>query len=125
MDDLKRAKITRRAQRAQASKIWNKAQTLMEGEVDEVKIARLQVVLETYSAKIEQLRKIDEAVSSKIEDEKGLEAEIVEADDYITELTEKRYRIEFLIKSSQNAVHDNASPSSNNGPIPPPKVCEL
>lgn len=115
MDDLKRAKIKRRAQRTQASKIWSKAQTLMDGEMDGAKCKRLQVILETYNAKIELLRKLDEAVSSKIDDEKDLEAEIAEADDYLIELTEKRYQLQFLIESNQNAIHDNASPSSNNG----------
>lgn len=115
MDDLKRAKIKRRAQRTQASKIWSKAQTLMDGEMDEAKCKRLQVILETYNAKIELLRKLDEAVSSKIDDEKDLETEIAEADDYLIELTEKRYQLQFLIESNQNAIHDNAYPSSNNG----------
>ena len=59
MDDLQRAKVTRRTQRAQATKIWNKAQTLLEGDLDEVKVQQLQVILETYDAKIEQLRKIE------------------------------------------------------------------
>lgn len=35
MDDLKRLKIIRRAQRAQATKTWNKAEALMEAETNE------------------------------------------------------------------------------------------
>ncbi len=62
MDEIQRAKVTRRTQRAQATKIWNKAQTLLEGDMDEIKVQRLQVILETYDAKIEQLRKIDETI---------------------------------------------------------------
>ena len=113
MDDLQRAKVTRRTQRAQATKIWNKAEPLLEGDLDEVKIQHLQVILETYDAKIEQLRKIDETISNQIADEETLAAEIADADDYLMELTEKRYRIQFRIKSSQNAVHSDASTSSS------------
>ena len=113
MDDLQRAKVTRRTQRAQATKIWNKAEPLLEGDLDEVKIQHLQVILETYDAKIEQLRKIDETISNQIADEETLGAEIADADDYLMELTEKRYRIQFRIKSSQNAVHSDASTSSS------------
>ncbi len=117
MDDLQRAKVTRRTQRAQATKIWNKAQTLLEGDLDEIKVQRLQVILETYDAKIEQLRKIDETISNHITDEETLGAEIAEADDYLMELTEKRYRIQFRIKCSQNAVNSDtfASSSSSQG----------
>ena len=93
MDDLQQAKVTRRTQRAQATKIWNKAQTLLEGDLDEVKVQQLQVILETRDAEIEQLRKIDETISNKIADEETLGVEIAEADDYLMELTEKRYRI--------------------------------
>ena len=50
MDELKRAKITRRAQRAQATKTWNKAEALMAGEINEISIQRLQVVLETFNS---------------------------------------------------------------------------
>ena len=113
MDDLQRAKVTRRTQRAQATKIWNKAQTLLEGDLNEVKVQQLQVILETYDAKIEQLRKIDETISNKIADEETLGVEIAEADDYLMELTEKRYRIQFRIKSSQNALHSETSTSSS------------
>lgn len=52
---------------------------------------------QTFDTKIEQLKRIDENVSTKIEDEKELETEIVEADDYLDELMEKRYRIQFLL----------------------------
>ena len=113
MDDLQRAKVTRRTQRAQATKIWNKAQTLLEGDLNEVKVQQLQVILETYDAKIEQLRKIDETISNKIADEETLEVEFAEADDYLMELTEKRYRLQFRIKSSQNALHSETSTSSS------------
>ena len=113
MDDLQRAKVTRRTQRTQATKIWNKAQPLLEGDLDEVKIQQLQVILETYDAKIEQLRKIDETISSKIVDEETLGTEIADADDYLMELTEKRYRIHSRIKSNQNAVHSDASTRSS------------
>ena len=113
MDDLQRAKVTRRTQRAQATKIWNKAQTLLEGDLNEVKVQQLQVILETYDVKIEQLRKIDETISSKIADEETLGVEIAEADDYLMELTENRYRIQFRIKSSQNALHSETSTSSS------------
>ena len=101
MDDLQRAKITRRAQRAQATKTWNKAETLMNGEIDETSIQLLQVVLQTFDTKIEQLRRIDENISCKIETEKELESEIVGADDYLSELMDKRYRIQFFISSNQ------------------------
>jgi hypothetical protein len=107
MDELKRAKITRRAQRAQATKTWNKAEALMAGEINEISIQRLQVVLETFNAKLEQLKRIDESISSKIENEKELEAEIVEADDYLNELMDKRYRIQFFITSCQPSTPIN------------------
>ena len=109
MDDLKRAKITRRAQRAQATKTWNKAETLMNDEINETNIQRLQVVLQTFDTKIEQLKKLDENISGKIETEKELESEIVEADDYLGELMDKRYRIQFFISSNQATT-----PSPNN-----------
>ncbi|CAB4044645.1 Hypothetical predicted protein, partial [Paramuricea clavata] len=89
MDDLKRAKITRRSQRAQATKTWNKAETLMNDEINKTNIQRLQVVLQTFDTKIEQLKKLDENISCKIETEKELESEIVEADDYLSELMDK------------------------------------
>jgi hypothetical protein len=108
MDELKRAKITRRAQRAQATKTWNKAEALMAGEINEISIQRLQVVLETFNTKLEQLKRFDESISSKIENEKELEAEIVEADDYqLNELMDKRYRIQFFITSSQPSTPIN------------------
>jgi vacuolar-type H+-ATPase subunit I/STV1 len=50
---------------------------------------RLQVVLQTFDTKIEQLKKLDENISCKIEQEKELESEIVEADDYLGELMDK------------------------------------
>jgi chaperonin cofactor prefoldin len=40
-------------------------------------------------SKIEQLKKLDENISCKIEQEKELESEIVEADDYLGELMDK------------------------------------
>ena len=43
---------------------------------------------------------LDEIISGQIQDEKGLDTEIVEANDYSTELTERRYAIEFSIKQS-------------------------
>ena len=107
MDELKRAKITRRAQRAQATKTWNKAEALMAGEINEISIQRLQVVLETFNTKLEQLKRIDESISNKIENEKELEAEIVEADDYLNELMDKRYLIQFFITSSQPSTPIN------------------
>ena len=64
----------------------------------------------TYDAKIEFLfRKLDETVSDLIE-------EIVEADDYLTELTKKRYTIEFFI--NQSTIHSNslASPMATTTP---------
>ena len=109
MDDLKRAKITRRAQRAQATKTWNKAETLMNDEINETNIQRLQVVLQTFDTKIEQLKKLDENISCKIETEKELESEIVEVDDYLGELMDKRYRIQFFISADQATT-----PSPNN-----------
>ena len=60
MDSLKRAKIKRGAQRAQATKIWNEAGLLTNGEMNEVNIKKLRVILATYDAKIELLRKLDE-----------------------------------------------------------------
>ena len=101
MDDLKRAKITRRAQRAQAIKTWNNAETLMNDEINETNIQRLQVVLQTFDTKIEQLKRRDENISCKIETEKELESEIVEADNYLGELMDKRYRIQFFVSSNQ------------------------
>lgn len=109
MDDLKRAKITRRAQRAQATKTWNKAESLMKGEINEVIIHKLQVLSQTFDTKLEQIKRIDENISSKIENEKELEAEIVEADDYLDELMDKRYRIQFFIAS-----HQTTTSSQNN-----------
>ena len=100
MDGLKRAKIKRGAQRAQTTKIWNEAELLINGETNEVNIEQLRIILAMYDAKIELIRKLDETVSDLIEDEKGLETEIVEADDYLTELTKKRYTIEFFINQS-------------------------
>jgi division protein CdvB (Snf7/Vps24/ESCRT-III family) len=127
MEELKRVKITRRAQRAQATKTWNKAETLMAGEINEISIQRLQVVLETFNTKLEQLKRIDESISSKIENE--LEAEIVEADDNLNELMDKRYRIQFFITSSQPSTPINynnmsaPSASENQGGILLFKVC--
>jgi hypothetical protein len=100
MDGLKRAKIKRGAQRAQTTKIWNEAELLINGETNEVNIEQLRIILAMYDAKIELIRKLDETVSDLIEDEKGLETEIVEADDYLTELTKKRYTVEFFINQS-------------------------
>jgi hypothetical protein len=57
--------------------------------MNEVNIEKLRVILGTYDAKIELLRKLDETVLDLIEDEKGLDTEIVEADDYLMELTKK------------------------------------
>ena len=100
MDDLKRAKVSRRVQRSQATKTWNKAQTLMAEEMNQTNIHNLQVALETFDAKIEQLKKLDENISCKIENEKELETEIAQADDYLNELMDKRYRIQHFIKSN-------------------------
>ena len=86
MDDLKRAKIPRRTQGPQVTKTWNKAETLMEGEINEVSLQQLQVVLQRFDTKIEKLNRIDENIPCKIENEEGLETEIVEADDYLNEL---------------------------------------
>ena len=99
MDDLKRAKIKRGAQRAQATKIWGEANTLMNAEI--VNVEKLRVMLATYDAKIELLRKLDETVSDLIQDKRGLETEIVEADNYLTGLTQKRYAIESFINNAQ------------------------
>ncbi|CAB3995339.1 Hypothetical predicted protein, partial [Paramuricea clavata] len=108
MDGLKRARIKRGAQRAQATKIWNEAELLINGETNEVNIEKLRVILATYDA--------NETVSDLIKDEKGLETEIVEADDYLTELTKKRYTIEFFI--NQSTIHSNslASPMATTTP---------
>ncbi len=106
MHDLKRAKIKRGAQRAQATKIWGEANTLMNAEIVEVNVEKLRVMLATYDAKIELLRKLDETVSDLIQDERGLETEIVEADNYLTGLTQKRYAIESFI--NQNTTHSNS-----------------
>ena len=70
MDDLKRAKINELVQRSQATKTWNKAQTLMAGEVNETNTYNLLVALEIFEAKIEELKKLDENISCKIETEK-------------------------------------------------------
>ncbi|CAB3979517.1 Hypothetical predicted protein [Paramuricea clavata] len=51
MDGLKRARIKRGAQRAQATKIWNEAELLINGETNEVNIEKLRVILATYDAK--------------------------------------------------------------------------
>ena len=93
MDYLKRAKVSRRVQRSQATKTLSKAQTLTADDMNETKIHNLQVTLETFDAKIEKLKKLDENISYKIETEKKLETEIAEADDYLNELMDKRYRI--------------------------------
>ena len=115
MDDLKRAKVSRRVQRSQATKTWNKAQALMAEAMNETKIHNLQVTLETFDAKIEQLKKLDENISCKIETEKELETEIAEADDYLNELMDKRYRIQHFISSNlpslTNALSSTQSPS--------------
>ena len=115
MDDLKRAKVSRRVQRSQATKTWNKAQSLMAEAMNETKIHNLQVTLETFDAKIEQLKKLDENISCKIETEKELETEIAEADDYLNELMDKRYRIQHFISSNlpspTNALSSTQSPS--------------
>ena len=66
-------------------------------------------MLQTFDTKIEQLKKLDENISCKIETEKELESEIVEADDYLGELMDKRYRIQFFISSNQATT-----PSPNN-----------
>ncbi len=81
----------------------------MNDEINETNIQRLQVVLQTFDTKIEQLKKLDENISCKIETEKELESEIVEADDYLGELMDKRYRIQFFISSNQATT-----PSPNN-----------
>ena len=109
MDDLKRARIKRGAQRTQATKIWNEAQNLMEGEMNETNVEKLRVILATYDTKIELLQNLDENILEQIQDEKGLETEIAEADDYLTELKKNRYAIEFSIK--QSAVHSNSLPN--------------
>ena len=85
--------------------------------MNEVNIEKLRVILATYDAKIELFQKLDETVSDLIEDEKGLETEIVEADYYLTELTKKRYIIEFFI--NQSTIHSNslASPMGRMGPM--------
>ena len=70
MDDLKRAKINELVQRSQATKTWNKAQTLLAGEVNETNTYNLLVALEIFEAKIEELKKLDENISCKIETEK-------------------------------------------------------
>ncbi|CAB3983299.1 Hypothetical predicted protein [Paramuricea clavata] len=126
MDGLKRAKIKRGAQHAQATKIWNKAELLINGEMNEVNIEKLRVILATYDAKIELLRKLDETVSDLIEDEKGLETEIFEADDYLTELTKKRCTIELFI--NQSTIHSNsldshmATTTPQNGHVFPTQI---
>ena len=107
MDDLKRAKIPRRTQGPQVTKTWNKAETLMEGEINEVSLQQLQVVqlvLQTFDTKIEQLKRIDENIPCKIENEEDLETEIVEEYDYLNELMDKRYRIQFFISSCQTEL---------------------
>ena len=73
MHDLQRAKVTRRTQRAQATKIWNKAEPLLEGDLDEVKIQHLQVILETYDAKIEQYEKLMKQYQTRSQTKKRLE----------------------------------------------------
>ena len=115
MDDLKRAKVSRRVQRSQATKTWNKAQTLMAEEMNETNIHNLQVALETFDAKIEQLKKLDENISCKIETEKELETEIAEADDYLNELMDKRYRIQHFISSNLPSLTNTLS--STQSPI--------
>ena len=76
----------------------------MEGEINEVSLQQLQVVLQTFDTKIEQLKRIDENIPCKIENEEDLETEIVEADDYLNELMDKRYRIQFFISSCQTEL---------------------
>lgn len=49
------------------------------------------------------LKRIDEAISNKIDNEQELEAEVGEADEYLDQLVEKRYRIQFLITPYQTA----------------------
>ncbi len=66
-----------------------------------INIPQLQVVLQTFGTKIEQLKKLDENISCKIETEKELESEIVEADNYLGELMDKRYRVQFFISFNQ------------------------
>ena len=107
MDDLKRAKIPRRTQGPQVTKTWNKAETLMEGEINEVSLQQLQVVqlvLQMFDTKIEQLKGINENVPCKFENEEDLETEIVEADDYLNELMDKWCRIQFFMTSYQTEL---------------------
>ena len=115
MDDLERAKVSRRVQRSQETKTWNKAQTLTAENMNETKIYNLQVTFETFDAEIEQLKKLDENISSKIETEKELETEIAEADDYLNELMYKRSRIQHFISSNlpslTNALSSRQNPS--------------
>ena len=85
----------------------------MEEQMDKVKAWRLQAILETFDAKIKRLRKFDETVFSKIDEEKTLNVEIAGTDDYVNELMEKLYRIQFDIKSTQSRNESNASPSLN------------
>ena len=57
MDDLERAKVSRRVQRSQETKTWNKAQTLTAENMNETKIYNLQVTFETFDAKIKEARR--------------------------------------------------------------------
>lgn len=66
-------------------------------ETNETNLHKLEVVLQSFEAKIEQIKSIDENISTKIEEEEELETDIVEADDYLDELMDKWYRIQLFI----------------------------
>ena len=76
-------------------------------ETNETNLHKLEVVLQSFEAKIEQIKRIDENILTKIEEEEELETEIVETDDYLDELMDKWYRIQLFI--SQHSTLSNAS----------------
>ena len=95
MDTLQRAKASRRGGRSFVMKLFTKAETIMQGNVDSLESvsteyrASINLILSQLTMKKLQLEELDRAIPDALTAEQDLEDEIGDAEIYQFGLTER------------------------------------
>ena len=130
MEELQRKVASRRGHRAHLTKLHNKMEDLMAGEIDAVQRATIGTHIGQLEQKSQKLSQLDTEIADLIEKPKDLEQEILESEELQCSIAEQICRAKTFLEISQTQqlvepTEQNIQPPSAIQATQPPQSAEL
>ena len=130
MEELQRKVASRRGHRAHLTKLHNKMEDLMAGEIDAVQRATIGIHIGQLEQKSQKLSQLDTEIADLIEKPEDLEQEILESEELQCSIAEQICRAKTFLEISQTQqlvepTEQNIQPPSGIIATQPPQSAEL